>query len=94
MSDSTERASVDRRRQGRLGLVLIVLGIGAILWGVFHILESVPKPEQLDFAHRTTDFQARSAVHDSFFGGFARALAGLVLALVGGRLRSRAGSAS
>jgi hypothetical protein len=80
----------DRRKRERAGLLLIGLGIVVMLWGVLHILDSVPKPAKREFAYRTTDFQARSAVHDSFFGGFARAMVGLGLALYGGRLRKRA----
>lgn len=76
--------------RAQLGLVLIALGVVGMLWGVFHILGSVPKPAKREFAYRTTDFQARSAVHDSFFGGFARAMAGLGLAVYGGYLRKKA----
>lgn len=83
----------ETRRRGllaKLGLALMVLGVVAMLWGVFHILGSVPKPAKREFAYRTTDFQARSAVHDSFLGGFARAMAGLALALYGARMRKSA----
>ncbi|MCC7010998.1 MAG: hypothetical protein IT454_00435 [Planctomycetes bacterium] len=90
MSDPARPPSTpESERRAALGLVLIGLGVLGILWGVFHILEAVPKPEKLEFAHRTTDFQARSAVHDSFLGGLLRALVGLGLALWGGRLRSK-----
>lgn len=88
MNDPEPAAQSARRAQ--LGLVLIGLGILGILWGVFHVLESVPKPAKLEFAYRTTDFQARSAVHDSFAGGLVRALAGLALALYGGHVRRKA----
>lgn len=90
MTDVDQRAAEQRGKRARAGLVLIALGIVGMLWGVFHILDSVPKPAKREFAYRTTDFQARSAVHDSFFGGFARAMVGLGLALYGGRLRKRA----
>lgn len=82
--------NVQSARRAQLGLVLIGLGILGILWGVFHILESVPKPARLEFAYRTTDHQARSAVHDSFAGGLVRALAGLGLAIYGGHVRRKA----
>jgi hypothetical protein len=82
--------AVQSARRAQIGLALIGLGILGILWGVFHVLESVPKPARLEFAYRTTDFQARSAVHDSFAGGVVRALAGLALALYGGHVRRKA----
>jgi hypothetical protein len=85
---SDDTAALQRRAS--IGLALIGLGLLGILWGVFHVLGAVPKPEQLDFAHRTTDFEARSAVHATFFGGLVRALCGLVVALCGGALRNRA----
>jgi len=77
-------------RRAKLGLALVVLGILGILWGVFHVLDALPQPERLDFAHRITDHDARESVHQSFFGGVVRALAGLGLALVGGWIRARA----
>lgn len=78
--------------RAKLGLALMGLGILGILWGVFHVLESVPKPPRREFAYRTTDFQARSAVHDSFAGGLVRALAGLGLAVYGNHLRRKSGA--
>ena len=87
---SEPQGNAPNARRAQLGLVLIGLGLLGILWGVFHILESVPKPAKLDFAYRTTDFQARSAVHVSFSGGLLRALAGLALALYGGHVRRKA----
>ncbi len=90
MNGAHDHEAIERRRRARLGLILIALGVVGMLWGVFHILGSVPKPAKREFAYRTTDFQARSAVHDSFLGGFARAMAGLGLALYGGHLRKKA----
>lgn len=90
MSEPHQPDATERGKRARLGLVLIVLGLVGVLWGVFHILGSVPKPEKREFAYRTTDFQARSAVHDSFLDGFARAMVGLGLALYGGHLRKKA----
>lgn len=90
VNDAQQLDREERRKQARLGLILVALGIVGVLWGVFHILGSVPKPAKREFAYRTTDFQARSAVHDSFLGGFARAMAGLGLALYGGHLRKKA----
>jgi hypothetical protein len=82
------QGSTSSARRARVGLVLIVLGLGGILWGVFHVLNAIPRSERRDFAHRTTDRQARGAVHEHFLGGLLRALAGLGVALVGGRLRA------
>ena len=90
VNEAHDHETIARRKRARLGLVLITLGVIGMLWGVFHVLGSVPKPAKREFAYRTTDFQARSAVHDSFLGGFARAMAGLGLALYGGRLRKKA----
>lgn len=90
MNGAHDDETMERRKRARLGLILIALGVVGMLWGVFHILDSVPKPAKREFAYRTTDFQARSAVHDSFFGGFVRAMAGLGLALYGGHLRKKA----
>ena len=90
VNDAQQLDRDERRKQARLGLILVALGIVGVLWGVFHILGSVPKPAKREFAYRTTDFQARSAVHDSFLGGFARAMAGLGLALYGGHLCKKA----
>ena len=80
----------DLRRRVRWGAILIALGIAGILWGVAHILLAVGGPEQPDFAHRQTYDQVKPIVHRVFFGGLVRSLAGLALAIVGGRLRSRA----
>jgi hypothetical protein len=73
----------------RLGLGLVALGLACILWGVFHVLTAIGGYEKRDFAHRKTDYQVRSVVHETFPGGFARAMAGLALVLVGGHLRRR-----
>lgn len=74
-------------RRARRGLVLIGIGVLGVLWGVFHVLAALPTAEKLDFAHRMTDYQARSSVHENFPGGLARALVGLAVALWGGRMR-------
>ena len=73
--------------KSRLGLGLIVLGLVFILWGVFHVLNAIGGYEQRDFAHRKTDYEVRKTVHETFPGGLVRGVAGLVLLLVGGRLR-------
>jgi hypothetical protein len=75
--------------RSRLGTGLIVLGLVGILWGVFHVLNAIGGYEQRDFAHRKTDYEVRKTVHETFPGGFARAMVGLTLLVIGGRLRSR-----
>jgi hypothetical protein len=87
---SSDAETARARTRARLGAVLIVLGIAGILWGVFHVLNAIPRPEQIDFAHRTTDREARTAVHETFLGGLLRALGGLATAILGAHLRSRA----
>lgn len=77
-------------RRAALGVALIALGVAGIVWGVFHLLAALPEPDQLDFAHRTTDYQNRSVAHERFPGAAWRALCGLGLALLGGRVRARA----
>jgi len=72
----------------RLGLALMALGLLGILWGVFHVLDAIGPYEQKDFAHRKTDYEVRSTVHETFPGGFLRAMGGLVLLVVGARLRA------
>lgn len=79
----------EQERRASIGLVLIGVGVLFVLWGVFHVLESVPKPEKLEFAYRTTDFQARSAVHESFPGGLLRGVIGTAIAMYGGWMRSK-----
>ena len=75
--------------RSKLGTVLIVLGLAGILWGVFHVLGAIGGYEKRDFAHRQTDYQVRSIVHETFPGGFVRAMAGLALVMVGGHLRRK-----
>lgn len=86
---SPEQVTREEQRAKR-GLVLIVAGVVGILWGVFHVLGALPTAEKLEFAHRMTDHQARSSVHETFPGGLLRALAGLAVALWGGRMRGAA----
>ncbi len=83
-------AAAQAELRARRGLVLIAIGVLGVLWGVFHVLAALPTAEKLDFAHRMTDFQARSSVHENFPGGLARALIGLGVALWGGRMRASA----
>lgn len=90
MSALSPEQAVREEQRAKRGLALIVLGVLGILWGVFHVLGALPTPEKLEFAHRMTDYQARSSVHDTFPGGLARALAGLGVALWGGRMRGAA----
>jgi hypothetical protein len=77
-------------RQAALGVALVALGVAVIVWGVFHLLAALPRPDRLDFAHRTTDHQNRSVAHERFAGTLWRGLAGLAIAAIGARLRARA----
>ena len=86
--DAPRREAAERR--AAIGLALIGLGVLGILWGVFHLLNALPEPQSLDFAHRTTDYQNRKVVHEELVGTVWRGLLGLLLALYGGRLRGKA----
>ena len=83
-----------RRRTNQLGWLLIVVGIAGIVWGVFHVLGAVGGPDQRDFAHRIPYDEVKRRVHGAFAGGLVRSLAGLGVALVGGRLRASAARAN
>ena len=72
----------------RLGVALIALGIVGILWGVFHVLEAT-RPPPGEPHRRQTYNEVKPRIHRSFAGGLVRALAGLGLALVGGRVLRR-----
>lgn len=90
MEVTRERDRAAAGRGQRLGVVLIAVGVAGILWGVFHVLNSIGGYESRDFAHRKRDFEVRSIVHETFPGGFLRAMVGLSIALLGGRVRRRA----
>lgn len=76
----------------RLAWLLVGLGLAGILWGVFymnlHALGGSPRGN--DFAHRRSYDQVKGAVHEAFPGFVLRAGGGLVLLIVGARLRPRA----
>ena len=69
----------------RLGAALIALGILGILWGVFHVLAATQPPPGAPMRRQTYD-EVKPRIHQSFAGGLVRALAGLGVALVGGRV--------
>ena len=77
-------------KKSAFGLALIVLGIAAILWAVFHVLNALPSPGP-DFAHRNTDYQDRAVVHEHYVGLAWRGLVGVALLLLGSRVRRKAG---
>ena len=81
-------------RRRRLGTALLVIGLVGILWGVFHILEAAngPGTGPKTFAERRSYDMVKKAVHESFLGGFARAMAGLGLMMLGARVRRRGAS--
>lgn len=72
----------------RLGAALIALGILGILWGVFHVLAATQPPPGEPLRRQTYN-EVKPRVHAAFAGGLVRALAGLGVALVGGRLAGR-----
>jgi cytochrome c biogenesis protein CcdA len=86
---SAESESVPEPRQRRRrawGIALIVLGVLTILGGVEYVLLQVDGRMVHEFAERTTYRQAKTAIHRAYPIGLAIALAGLALALLGGRL--------
>jgi hypothetical protein len=86
----TAEARTDLRLRARIGALLIALGIAGILWGVAHVLLAVGGPEKPEFAHRQTYDEVKPIVQRVYFGGLLRSLAGLALAIAGGRVRTRA----
>jgi len=87
LSDAEQAAL---RARARWGAALIALGIAGILWGALHVVLAVGGPEKPEFAQRQTYDEVKPIVHRTFLGGLVRSLAGLGLALVGGRVRGRA----
>ena len=79
-----------RKRKARLGLILLVLGIAVILCGVEYVLLAVDGKLLYRFAERTTYREAKTVVHRVYPIGFAIALAGLAIAITGGRMRAKA----
>lgn len=77
--------------RARLGAVLFVIGIAVILWGVLYVAEAARGDQPLapDFAERRSYNQVKEAVHSTFAGGLVRALAGLIVTMVGARLFRR-----
>ena len=79
-------ASSARRK---LGWALTIVGLAMILGGVLYVLETVGHAEGGRFENRRSYDQVKVAVHRSFPTGFATGIAGLALAMLGARLRSR-----
>jgi len=75
-----------RRRRRAVGIALIVLGVLTILAGVEYVLLQVDGRMVHEFAERTTYRQAKTAIHRAYPIGLLIALAGLAIALAGGRL--------
>ena len=82
------RSAAEKR--ARLGLALIVAGIVTIVAGVLYVLQSAD-PNARRFEERMSYNQTKVEVHRTLPVGLAVALAGLGLALLGGRLRTRDG---
>jgi hypothetical protein len=73
----------NRSLHAKLGVGLIALGIAGILWGVFHILDAA---QGSDPTRRSTYDEVKPRLHRAFPGGLARGLAGLGVAMIGGRV--------
>jgi len=65
---------------------LIALGIVGILWGAFHILDAA---EGSDPTRRSTYDEVKPRLQRAFPGGLARSLAGLGIAMIGGRVLAK-----
>ena len=89
-SEASEKGALSlAERRSAQGLICIGLGLLAILWGVFHVLNAIGGYPQRDFAHRKTDREVRTIVHEHFPGALVRGLAGVGLLFLGGRLRAQ-----
>lgn len=80
-------ADGDGKGRRRAGAVLIAAGIVLILAGVFHVLGSIDRPRSHRFADRVGYDEVKVAVQHAYPVGFAIAMGGLAIALLGGRLR-------
>ncbi len=80
---------VERRRR-KPALAATVAGGALILWAVLGFTGASVggRPEHVDFAQRRTYSQVKRAVHEAFPGLLLRSLTGLVLILIGARLRA------
>jgi ABC-type proline/glycine betaine transport system permease subunit len=78
-------------KRARLGLALIAIGVLTIVAGVLYVLQSAD-PSARSFEERMSYDQTKVEVHRTLPVGMAVALAGLGLALLGGRLRRGAAS--
>ena len=72
--------------QAKLGALLIALGIVGILWGVFHILDAT---QGSDRTRRSTYDEVKPRLQQAFPGGLVRSLAGLGIAMIGGRVLAK-----
>lgn len=91
----SEPAPLDPETATRLrrhGALLIALGIAGILWGVFHVLGPVGDLQRRFPGQRVGYDMVKVEVHRAFLGGLLRSLAGLGLAMWGGRLRRLGGA--
>ena len=76
-------------RNRRLGTAFVVIGLVTIVGAVLWILEVAngPGTGPKRFAERRSYNQVKEALHESFPLGFAVGVAGLGLAMLGGRMR-------
>jgi len=70
----------------KVGALLIALGIAGILWGVFHILDAAQGP---DSTRRSTYDEVKPRLQRAFPGALVRSLAGLGVAMIGGRVLAK-----
>jgi hypothetical protein len=86
LDENGERDVSPLRR--RLGAALIALGLVGIAWGALYIADAADgERAPTTFAQRVSYNQAKERIHRSFAGGFTRGLTGLLLCIVGSRLR-------
>lgn len=91
MQDTSSERAPDPGRM-RLGAVLIAIGIATIVVSVIWVLEVAngPGTGPKTFAKRRSYDTVKESVHESFPIGFLVGLAGLGVAMAGGRVRRRA----
>jgi hypothetical protein len=70
----------------KAGALLIALGIAGILWGVFHVLDAA---RGSDPTRRSTYDEVKPRLQRAFPGGLVRSLAGLGVAMIGGRVLAK-----
>ena len=75
------------RKRTRLGWIVTGFGGALMLWAVLYMTSHAVGGRVEDFAHRRTYNNTKVAVHEAFPGFAWRAALGLMLTIVGARLR-------